>query len=167
MVLSWHLDMIYKQEKTGFRNEHFMLRRREQGFYLFDIDGTMFTKNAEPKCMIEDKMGYIKTIDLNSFQFRCLTNMAKKCDLPLFCVVNYIFGPDGKLLEAGAPHVVQHCQYFVIPINDLAKKAMGPIPKCMTEIAYLQLMNTVVGESSAVLKIASDDWRVVKLPIVS
>ena len=81
-----------KPEYSFIRNETFSVwhRKLSDHYYLQDIDHHMwqlYDKQCQTIALLEEKSSNIKTIDLNSFQFQALRNLAR--DIPVFVLITH------------------------------------------------------------------------------
>lgn len=131
------------QEISKKRNLSFNIRHRKYGreATMYDGDGILFHYDTEePVAWLETKYGCHQDIDLNNKEFRCLRNMCRKSQLPLFCMVYYLYDKNDKQLQSddNLTGVCYHAQYYVIPSNELAMTWLS-FPTMMTEEEYVYL----------------------------
>lgn len=109
---------------------------------MFDLDMLVVEKPSEPeilggmfgeyntagKCraIVEAKHINAGSIDLSGFQFRCLTDLADRANLTLWCVCYCPLDSNGIPVnnDTRDPHqsdLIKHWQFIVYPVNQLAR----------------------------------------------
>lgn len=107
------------------------------GLKAYDADMIHFTKSRQPVMVTEFKHGNIKTVSTNDDEMQCLKNAFPT--LPIFIVVYWYYGKNTvRLLNEEEAVPITHSQFYVIPINPLAKQYVR-CPTKMTEKQWIDL----------------------------
>ncbi len=120
------------KERTGWRDERISRKHREWGMEapIIDIDFLVIElKYSIPKAIIEYKEKSAKTFTLNDWQYKALSNLSNKAELPLFNVRYYI---DNKEIFKG----------IITPLNKIANKYLKKQTK-MNELEYINFLYAI------------------------
>lgn len=128
------------------RDLHPSIRHRTypRSYYVYDIDMIEFDKQGQPKAMIELKHSGGGKPNIDTFQMRCETNVANGLNIPFFMVMYYFLDHQSNIMQAVDASQIMKANYYVIPINRLAKHYTPEA--LLSERAYVELLGRVRGQ---------------------
>jgi len=142
-----------KNEITGWRDEKISRRHRdwENDLPAIDLDFILIEYDkGEPKALIEYKNENAPSQNFNLHSYQALIKLGTRAELPVFFCRYYI--PDVDLTQsplsaADEEKIVKLSWYFLIPLNDLAKRFNFPERK-VTERTYRNWLLHIRNRSS-------------------